>query len=477
MLDAIGTVLEENFALIYFPHGLFFFAVGVGILAQHRKSNPFGFANDLWIMGIFALLHAFSEWFDVLIALEVNSFTPETLFRLDLASGFVESLSYAVLFIFGLRLLSSGKSWRPVVIPGVLFAGWVATVAIGLGSDQDPIETLTVAQVLSHYVLLIPSGLVAAWALRRQADDEAASALPPRVRAAVIAMAWVFVFVALVNGLFVNRGPFFPANVINAEAFRAVTGVDVQWPKGLVGTALMLVTWYLLVQFNRETDRLMAQAEENAVRFSEREHIGQDLHDGVIQTLYATGMVLEATVRKLDDASPARDNIIASIKGVNRSIQDLRNYIAGLSSSESVQQPLQHQIDGMLADLHDSYGLATSLVYDVPATLALASDRRSNLYYVVAELLNNVGKHAIASRVDVEVTEFEDKVRITISDDGKQSAPVEFWEKGIAPASAGMGLRNIRDRIEELHGELWYSDAGDGNRVTLQVPKEMAVAA
>ena len=47
----------------------------------------------------------------------------------------------------------------------------------------------------------------------------------------------------------------------------------------------MLVTAYLLVQFNRETDRLIAVAEENAGRFSERERIGQDLHDGVIQTL------------------------------------------------------------------------------------------------------------------------------------------------------------------------------------------------
>lgn len=55
--------------------------------------------------------------------------------------------------------------------------------------------------------------------------------------------------------------------------------------KGIIGTALMLVTAYLLVQFNRETDRLIAVAEENAGRFSERERIGQDLHDGVIQTL------------------------------------------------------------------------------------------------------------------------------------------------------------------------------------------------
>ena len=259
--------------------------MGVGIIAQHRKSNPFRFANDLWIMGIFAIIYAFAEWFDILIVLRATSFDAETLFWVKLISGTAESLSYAVLFVFGLRLLIQGRSWVPWVIPTGIFAAWVALVIIGLRTYQDPRETLTVAQVLSHYMLLIPSVLVAAWALLKQAGSEAAADLPQGVRTAVRALAWIFVLVAFVNGLFVKPGPFVPANTINTETFQAVTGIDVQWVKGIIGTALMLVTAYLLVAFNRETDRLIAVAEENAVRFSERERIGQDLHYGVIQTL------------------------------------------------------------------------------------------------------------------------------------------------------------------------------------------------
>ncbi len=188
-------------------------------------------------------------------------------------------------------------------------------------------------------------------------------------------------------------------------------------------------------------------------------------------------MVLEATVRKLDDESPARGNIVTSIKGINRSIQDLRTYIGGLGSSDTIQQPLRKQIEAILTDLQDSYGIATSLECDVPATLALASDRGSNLYFVVSELLNNVGRHADARRLDVTVTVVEDNMRITIADDGTVAAPIEFWEDGVLPPRAGMGLRNLRDRIVSLQGELRYSDTHDGNRVTLQVPLEMAVEA
>jgi len=43
---------------LYFPHGLFFFAGGIGILVQHRKKYAFRFAKDFWIMGVFALIHA-----------------------------------------------------------------------------------------------------------------------------------------------------------------------------------------------------------------------------------------------------------------------------------------------------------------------------------------------------------------------------------------------------------------------------------
>ncbi len=471
MIEFIRSLIENNFPLLYFPHGLFFFAVGIGILVQHRKKYAFRFAKDFWIMGVFALIHAFSEWFDVFIPLQAPYFNSETIDTLILISQVIEAISYMILFIFGFQLLASDRFSKLVWIPVGIFLVW-CTIAGGLLLQKtEPVVAITFIEQLSHYILLFPSCIVTAVALYKQGKANGELLLPPKVLFSIKALAWVFVCVGIFNGLIVDPGTFFPANIINSEIFSNIT--QVQIIRGLIGTALMCVILKLLYEFNKETDRILTKAEEDAYRFSERDRIGQDLHDGVIQTLYATGMMLEATTRKLELNSPIREQLNVCIKGLNASLLDLRHYITGLKDENISREPLYNLFKKLLMEIQETYEIQAEFEFNGNELLRLTPNCQNHLYYVLTELLNNIGKHTSSDCIHLRIEEEANEIIIKLWDNGKERPPEDFWNNKLSIKGPHMGLRNIRERLMILGGEIRYSfPPVGGNLVTLRMPKE-----
>lgn len=463
----------------YFPYGLLYFASGLGILIQHRKKYPFRFAKDLWLMGIYALIHATAEWSYLFIPLQASSFSAQLLYFLNLLPVWLEALSFMFLFIFSLRLLYPERWLRTILIPIGIYLLWCAIVGILLIQRVSPEVMLTHSQEFSHYMLLLPSSILTALALYRQGKDQR-NKLPLQIRSSLKALSVVFLFLAMIAMLMVDPGSFFPANIFNSQAFYNVTHLPVQLLRGLVGTATMIITLKLLLEFNRETDRILAQAEEDAMRFSERERISQDLHDGVIQTLYATGMMLESTVRHLDSESPIREQLKFCIESLNTSLLDLRHYITGLKSEDISHKPLKRIFEKMLTEFEVNYNIRTQFVFVGDDLILLTPNRQNHLYYVVKEVLNNIGKHTAATNIQLQLVEEPDQLVISLWDNGQENKQLSEQFKTDREEQfyqgPGMGLRNIRERITILRGEIDYSyPPTGGTLVTLHIPKEVSL--
>lgn len=463
----------------YFPYGLFYFASGLGILIQHRRKYPFRFAKDLWLMGIYALIHATSEWSYLFIPLQASSFSAQLLYFLNLLPILLEALSFMFLFIFSLRLLYPKRQLRTILIPIGIYLFWCVIVGILLIQRVSPTVILTHSQEFAHYILLFPSSTLTALALYRQGKDRR-NKLPLQIRSNLKALSMVFLFLAMFSILMVDPGSFFPANVFNSQAFYSVTHIPVQLLRGLIGTATMIVTLKLLLEFNKETDRILAQAEEDAMRFSERERISQDLHDGVIQTLYATGMMLESTVRHLDSESPIRNQLNFCIKSLNTSLLDLRHYITGLKSEDISHEPLKRMFEKTLTEFEANYNIQTQFDFVGDELILLTPNRQNHLYYVVKEVLNNIGKHTAATNVQLKLVAEPNQLVISLWDNGQENKQLsehfktnredQFYQ------GPGMGLRNIRERITILRGEIGYSyPPTGGTLVTLHIPKEVSL--
>ena len=203
-----------------------------------------------------------------------------------------------------------------------------------------------------------------------------------------------------------------------------------------------------------------AEAERLAV-FEDRDRIARDLHDTVIQQLFATGMQLEAVDRQLQDRPDASGRVRRSIDDLDRTIRELRSTIYGLQAphggAASVRALVLQVIDAGTAQL----GFTPSLRMDGLIDTRLSEVIGEHLLAVLREALSNAARHAQAHAVDVLLAVRDDDVLLQVSDDGV----------GLSDGGRRSGLANAASRAAQLGGQLELSvPSGGGTRLSWRVP-------
>jgi signal transduction histidine kinase len=216
-----------------------------------------------------------------------------------------------------------------------------------------------------------------------------------------------------------------------------------------------------------ENARLHDEAERAAQelrRFEvleDRERIAKELHDGVIQSLFAVGMSLQGLATMATDQETTR-RLEAAVEDVDRAIRDLRNYIFGLRPGVLADR----QLDQALKELASEFGARTDVatVVDVDAEVASElSSRASDVVQLVREALSNVGRHAEAATCRVSLFRRPEGAVLEIDDDGRGF--------DVDDATSGMGLSNLRDRVDAMGGSFDISSVlGDGTTVRIVLP-------
>jgi signal transduction histidine kinase len=193
----------------------------------------------------------------------------------------------------------------------------------------------------------------------------------------------------------------------------------------------------------------------------ERERIAKELHDGIIQSLFAVGMGLQGTAL-LAGVSETATRIEGAIEELDRVIRDLRNYIFGLRPGILADR----QLDQALRELGEEIQKRSQARVEVEVDAELAasvSSRSHQIVQLTREALSNVARHAQAMHTVVRLSRRGRTAVLTIEDDG-----VGF---DIRSDSAGSGLRNMRERAAALGGTLRVtSRAGKGTKLRLTFP-------
>ena len=193
----------------------------------------------------------------------------------------------------------------------------------------------------------------------------------------------------------------------------------------------------------------------------ERERIAKELHDGVIQSLFAVGMSLQGLAAATDDEDMAR-RLEAAVEDVDHSIRDLRNYIFGLRPGILADRQLDQALKEMASEFGTRSGVVTVVVVDSEAASQLAS-RAGDVVQLAREALSNVGRHAAATTCRVSLQRGDTGLFLEIDDDGRGfDVDLTTW---------GMGLSNLRARVEALGGVLQVeSTPGEGTTVRATFP-------
>ena len=198
--------------------------------------------------------------------------------------------------------------------------------------------------------------------------------------------------------------------------------------------------------------------------YTDRDRIARDLHDHVIQRIFAVGLGLQSTVRRLNDPA-LTDRVVGYINALDATIVDIRSTIFSLQHEESGEvRSLRTELFGVVADLSEVLGSDPRVTLVGPLDRVVPDDLRADLLAVVRESLTNVVKHAHASRVSLTVTADPEArlLRVQVDDNGV----------GIgAERAGGDGLRNAEVRAGYAGGRAEVDRRPEGGtRFVWQVP-------
>jgi signal transduction histidine kinase len=217
---------------------------------------------------------------------------------------------------------------------------------------------------------------------------------------------------------------------------------------------------------NIENARLNRQSQRLAI-LEERERIGMDLHDGIIQSIYGVGLALDYAKSAIDeDPNQARKKIDQSIKALNTTIRDIRSYILDLRPRQFHGENLHQGITRLVREIEANSDIEVKYIGPDNALIDFPADHATALFHICQEALANAAKHSSAKRAEVHLWAAMDRVLLEVTDDGRgfNLRKMNF--------TLGHGLSNIHYRARKVGGDVEFTSyPGEGTTVLAWVPR------
>jgi signal transduction histidine kinase len=215
-----------------------------------------------------------------------------------------------------------------------------------------------------------------------------------------------------------------------------------------------------------------ARLHENTRRLAvleERERIGMDLHDGIIQAIYGVGLSLESALHSFEeDPADAKLRVQKSIESLNQAIRDLRGYILDLRPRQMGNEGLMSGLKRLITEFRVNTLANVQLTANENELKELPQAHSMVLFHISQEALANIAKHAKAKQVDISLWSTDERVLMEIHDNGKG------FEMEKMNASIGHGLANMQTRVRTVGGDVDISSVvGEGTTVLAWVPRHV----
>jgi signal transduction histidine kinase len=191
-----------------------------------------------------------------------------------------------------------------------------------------------------------------------------------------------------------------------------------------------------------------------------------DLHDGIIQSIYAVGLTLDS-IRLLIKEKPdeATTHLDKAIDGLNTNIRDIRSYILDLQPSQFRDKGLAQGLSRLTQEFRANSRMEVDLRVEHDVTDELEGNICEALLLIAQEALANVAKHSQASKVWVSARGIDDCLYMQIIDNGRG------FELEKEPELLGHGLSNMAQRTHRMGGEFdAVTSPDEGTTITVRIP-------
>lgn len=215
----------------------------------------------------------------------------------------------------------------------------------------------------------------------------------------------------------------------------------------------------LLDDLFRAQDEL-AQTQREAGALSERTRLSRDIHDTLAQGFASILLLSRAGLATTTD----REKLLGQIEQTAaENLEESRRIVAALTPAVLDEVPLLAALSRIAARLEEETGIRTSV--EVPTQCALALEQEIAMLRVAQSALANVRQHSRATSVQISVSQNDNTLTMSISDDG-----TGFDPKDRTGSKSGYGLAAMRSRLGELGGNLEILSSSEGTRVTATLP-------
>jgi signal transduction histidine kinase len=211
-------------------------------------------------------------------------------------------------------------------------------------------------------------------------------------------------------------------------------------------------------EHERQTAMAIIEAQEK-----ERKELGMELHDNVNQLLGATLLYLGMAKKSGKADKEILETLNSCVDYVNEAITDIRNLSHRLTPSIKDNISLKAVIKSLIEPLQKTKQFEIDLQVDDFEDVVLESDVQTNVYRIIQEQLNNILKHAGASKVFINILLTKENIKLSIRDNGKGF--------DTTAAKEGIGLQNMRQRVELFSGIFTISSSpGNGCELKVEIP-------
>ncbi len=486
----MAEFFTDNIIIVYFFYGLSFFVMGLAVLLELGHSSKLDFARSLRPLIGFGLIHGCHEWIEMFLLIRERIYGPYTLpwllpFRLVALAA-----SFLFLIAFGARLISGVEKRRLYIgMLSTISAIWVIGLLGVIFNSSTSQSREVAAEVYTRYALAIPGAVLTVWGLilqRRKFIQVGMSAIGLDVLLAAIA----FGLYGFVGQLFIGKSIIFPSQYLNAELFLRWFGFPVQVFRALTATMAAVFITRSLRAFEVESnsrieelrdeqlaeqqrlDDLRAELLHRTViaQESERQRIARELHDETGQTLTALGMGLRGMSESI---STNRNRAIAQANQLEKlamaGVEELQHLVSGLHPPQLDDLGLLAALRWYTGDVSSRTGITINLV-NQGGKPDLTSDIRAVVFRIAQEAINNVIRHANATRIDIQLNYTPDNIYLRVEDNGHGfNTDVVLKKKPGKPAA--WGLMGMVERASLVGGTCSIlSQPGKGTLIQVNVP-------
>ena len=194
----------------------------------------------------------------------------------------------------------------------------------------------------------------------------------------------------------------------------------------------------------------------------ERERIGMELHDGIIQSLYGIGMQVD--LLRQDNDQIAADKLTPVIDSLNDVIEDIRDFILELRSRGSRQRTVKESIERIAQRLHPPHHI--DITVNAPDDKPLFTPAVfESICLIINEAMSNAIRHASADHIRVDALQSRTMFKVVVRDDG------EGFDVDVLDGQSGLGLRNMQQRARLYGGRVRIdTEIGCGTTLYIDIP-------